>query len=128
MTHPIHPLTHLSLEVDLLFLDDCPLECEPMTQVISFYLDNQGIPHRKMIGSAQKDTAVIFPHCWIELIDGSVIDFRLRMWLQDSLLIPHGIFYPEKSGVQYLGGIYKAPPLALDEVKMLTDNKIMELL
>ncbi len=127
----MHNVTdYTELEAVLLFLDDCPLECEAMTQVISFYLEAKNIEHKKMIGSVEDyfENQVIFPHCWIELPTGVVIDFRLRMWIKDSPTVPHGIFEPMGSGLGYNGATYDAVSLDVDYVKLLTDYKITELL
>lgn len=117
------------LEGDLFFLDDCPLECEPMTQLISFYLTTKGIAHRKMIGLVKDlDRKVdVFPHCWIQLPCGAVIDFRLRMWINDSPAVPHGIFTPS-SQLVYTGDQYHSPPLDNEEALLLSDNKMAELI
>lgn len=120
----------LDLEVQLYHLDECPVECEGMTQLISLFLDQEGVPHKKMIGCAQtiNGNVAVFPHCWIELDNGIVIDFRLRMWLKDNLDIPHGIFRLEGSGIEYIGGPYDTPTISLELAQMMSDGKILDLL
>lgn len=118
------------LETELYHLEDCPVECEGMTQLISLFLEAKGIAHRKMIGCAQPidDNIAVFPHCWIELEDGRTIDFRLRMWMGDKPEVPHGVFFPERSGIEYIGGVYDQPTISLELAKMLSDDKILDLL
>lgn len=117
------------LEGDLFFLDDSPLECEPMTQLISFYLSSKGLTHTRMIGSVkdQRHQIEIFPHCWIQLPCGAVIDFRLRMWTSANADMPHGIFMPEPTHLCYVGDNYLAPALNYEEAILISEGRMLEL-
>jgi hypothetical protein len=45
---------------------------------------------------AEEISALEFsPHFWIDLPDGTRIDYRARMWLGDHDHIPHGVFDPQ---------------------------------
>lgn len=120
---------HSDLEVQLYHLDECFVECEGMTQLISFFLEREGIRHRKMIGCAQtvNDNIAVFPHCWIELEDNAIIDLRLRLWIDDPNT-PHGIFYSEESEIEYIGGPYDAETISLELARMMSDDKILDLM
>lgn len=89
----------VELEHALLPLEEAPVECDGMTYAISGLLRKAGIPHTPMCGIVQDVTAgaLVSPHCWIELPEGEVIDLRLRMWLGDDDLVPHGVFLPSAS-------------------------------
>lgn len=87
---------HQELELALLHLDDAKIECLDMSMTISRLLTDAGIWHTVKTGTAihNQNGDWVIPHTWIELEDGCVIDFRLRMWLGDYDSIPHGIFMP----------------------------------
>lgn len=114
------------LDVVLLALDDCDLECDGMTTVISHALGAAGIEHTSLCGFA-KDLAggdIVMPHCWIELEGGWIIDYRLRMWLGDHERIPHGVFHSENSGFEYQGHPMRAAGYSLTMLHELTDGQI----
>ncbi|WHQ45973.1 hypothetical protein [Alcaligenes faecalis] len=77
------------LHVNLQPLEDCDFECDGMTYAIATALERAGITHRRMVGHVwNPGQDVIDPHCWIELANGVVIDFRLRMWVGDDDAVP----------------------------------------
>lgn len=115
------------LDVALLYLDDCKLECDGMTYAISHLLSEAGISHRMMIGAVHDPLSgdSISPHCWIELRDHkAVIDYRLRYWLGDDDLIPHGVFCPDETGMVYQGDTLQRPPLTKPVLMMMTDDRL----
>lgn len=75
-------------------LDDCPLECDGMTRMISSILTKAGIVHDVLAGRVHMDGSarIVQPHLWIALRDDTVIDFRIRMWLGNQVEVPHGHF------------------------------------
>lgn len=77
-------------------LDDCPLECDGLTRVISLILSMAGIEHEVFVGKVEMDgsSRSVQPHLWIMLSDNTMIDFRIRMWLGDHVEVPHGHFDP----------------------------------
>lgn len=83
------------LEANLLIFDDLCLDCDGISDLISLYLDREGLSHRYLQGSVLDTLGgdLVSPHCWIE-IDGRVIDFRLRKWLEHDDRVPHGLFVP----------------------------------
>lgn len=116
------------IESALLYLDDCGLECDGMTHAISFLLNDAGIAHQRMIGAAIDlyGGGTVFPHCWIVLSPGLVIDFRLRMWLGDHEHIPHGIFDSDLQGISYRGEPQVGNAIPLPVLSLMTDGKINE--
>lgn len=117
------------LDVALLALDDCKLECDGMTYAINYLLSEAGIRHRMMIGAVYDPISgdSVSPHCWIELTDHKqVIDYRLRMWLGDSDLVPHGIFCPDLLGLEYTGDELQRPPLTWPVLMMMTDDRLAD--
>lgn len=77
-------------------LDSVPLECDGLTRAISILLQRERISHHVCIGALYvHDVGRVDPHWWIQLSDGSVCDFRARMWLGNEHSVPHGVFHPE---------------------------------
>ena len=68
------------------------LECDGATRVFAWLLKEAGIDHTIKIGTLEFDGEAILPHCWIELADGQIIDYKARMWLPDAEGVPHGVF------------------------------------
>lgn len=84
-------------------LDAAALECDGLSRVASALLHRERISHKIIVGSLDIDGVGRIPlHFWIAFDDGSVCDFRARMWLGDSQMVPHGVFMPVK------GQIYNA--------------------
>jgi hypothetical protein len=84
---------------------ECALECDGLTRVLAYLLQQAHIEHVVKIGNVS-DTqtgAKFAPHFWIDLPDGRRIDYRARMWLGDHEHIPHGVFEPDKYPVNYDG-------------------------
>ena len=50
----------------------------------------------------------IDPHFWIDLPDGSCIDYRARMWLGNEG-VPHGVFNPK----EFPDVVYTGEPIQL---------------
>jgi hypothetical protein len=104
------------------------LECDGATRVFSWLLKQNKVPHIIKFGrlevtrmnaqnEAKDDT--IYPHYWIELDDGLMIDFKARMWLGDDSKIPHGVFRPEEfPAALYVG----------EETKLLVTKTVFEVL
>lgn len=96
------------VEDQLIGLEELELDCNGITDLLSIRLDREGILHRRRVGRATRlnTQTHIFPHCWIELDDGSVIDVRLRKYFpyMDEDSVPHGIFTdPNSLGFEYVG-------------------------
>ncbi|MBX3232006.1 MAG: hypothetical protein KIT84_20180 [Labilithrix sp.] len=84
---------------------DLPLECDGMTRVLSFALREAGVPHVAKAGDLLVDGVRVVPiHFWIELSDGSLVDYRARMWSGEGDHVPHGVFRSEDCPrVEYRG-------------------------
>lgn len=87
-------------------LDALPLECDGMTRVISNLLLRDGVAHRACYGALRLQTGGIDLHCWIQLQDGVVCDYRARMWLGSDA--PHGVFVPEPMVIYEVHGEFDA--------------------
>ena len=72
-----------------------PLECDGLTRVLSYLLDQNKIHHRVMQGSVKVVDKNFRPHFWIELPDGHIVDYRARMWLGNKPNVPNGVFKPD---------------------------------
>jgi len=111
---------------DFSFLDEfdgCWLECNGMSRLIHWKLAKENIPHRFMVGRIASPYGYDGIHFWIQLMDGRVVDYRLRMWLGDRPDVPKGVFAPEEHReiVQYWGEEQDEPvlPDAVAEVLRL---------
>lgn len=94
-------------EIDLFLdrLDDMAgLECNAATDLLSYELERECVPHTRMCGSTKqcKSGEIIFPHCWIELADGQVLDVRLSRYFPYTDGVPHGRF-SKPEGYTYFG-------------------------
>ena len=72
-------------------LDGAAVECDGFVRLATTVLRHLGVPHRVMKGSVTGPLGQIPYHFWIE-IDGTICDYRARMWLGPDA--PHGIFAP----------------------------------
>ncbi|EOV0986130.1 hypothetical protein ACW6AV_003622 [Edwardsiella piscicida] len=121
---------HQELEAVLMTLDDCQIECDGMTRVISYLLNKAEIRHSCMYGFVQNEQTkdIVTPHFWIILEDGWLVDLRLRMWLGDNDTIPHGVFHPDNEP----NFLYQGEPvprdfnmtLGHDLLNVMTDGKL----
>lgn len=115
-----------TLEDYLMPLDPCKLECNGMTQVISYILTHNKIKHDMMIGKVEEchTGRVVFPHCWIRLDNGATIDFRLGYWFGDGTddddEIPHGVF-DRQDAYTYSGDLWQELPLPFFIMNSMTD-------
>ena len=101
---------HEEVDAILTPLDECEIQCEWMTWIISHLLDDANVKHSCMQGFVKHKSLnqVVVPHHWILLEDGWVIDFRLRMWLGDNEEIPHGLFHLDNEPlINYQGNSFK---------------------
>jgi hypothetical protein len=72
--------------------ENLPLECDGMTRVLSYVLDENHISHKTMQGRVEVDGEEFEPHWWIDLGNGTILDYRLRMWFGNKPSVPNGIF------------------------------------
>ncbi len=70
------------------------LDCNATTDLISYELERENIPHRRMCGSVVQSRSgeTVFPHCWIELASGELLDVRLQKYFPYTEDAPHGRF------------------------------------
>lgn len=120
-----HEQWHLDLERALTPLDGCALECDGMTNVISYLLRQHGIDHRVESGELQdtRSSKIVKPHLWVRLLSGRIIDFRARIWLGTAVGVPHGVFPAEAyEAVIYSGMPIQPAPLSAGLVWLLSDG------
>lgn len=72
--------------------DHMLLECDGLTRVLHYVLDQKEIPHIVYYGLISSKAGSM-PHYWIKLKDNRIVDYRARMWFGDQA--PHGIFNPD---------------------------------
>jgi len=102
--------------------DKLRLECDGLTRVLNYVLMDNKIKHTVYTGHVDyKGGKNHIPmHFWIELGDGRVVDYRLRMWLGKKRDVPHGVFKPsDYPDVQYKNK---------KKIPMATDRKMFDLL
>lgn len=117
------------LQANLQYLDDCRLECDGMTYAIASALQKANITHKRMVGHVywNPGQSVVDPHCWIELSEGAVIDFRLRLWLGDDDEVPHGIFKPDPLALRYVGQEQTTALPNQSVLDLMTDGRLSKL-
>ena len=91
-------VSHQKLADWLAPLDQLALECDGLSRVVAALLSREGIEYQAHQGTLQTPQGRIGLHCWVELPDGAIVDFRARMWLGKEA--PHGIFCPSEE-IQY---------------------------
>lgn len=97
------------------------LECDGLTQVLHRVLSDKNIQHTVNMGEViHKPTNSKIPvHYWIEIEDLR-IDYRLRMWLGETLDVPHGVFcIDSEKSVSYQGLPLDLPLLPLPVIGLL---------
>lgn len=119
---------HEELGMLLAALDDSPLECDGLTHAVSFVLHEAGIKHYCAMGFVKDaDTGnCVAPHVWIELTDGWIVDFRLRMWLGDEDRVPHGVFHPASNKTFQFHGEYRDRSSTINHrvLDMMTEGRL----
>lgn len=84
-----------TLQAWLAPLDTLPLECDGMSRVVSALLRRDSISHLVCAGSLEiGGVGSIALHWWVEVGDGTICDWRARMWLGGGIAVPHGVFEP----------------------------------
>ena len=72
--------------------DSPRLECDGSVRVFGWLLKQKHISYVINFGQLEVGHKKLWPHYWIELDNGLIIDYKARMWLGDEPNIPHGIF------------------------------------
>jgi len=70
------------------------LDCNAASDLISYELEREGVDHVRMCGSVVqvRSGEAVFPHCWIELANGQILDVRLQKYFPYDEDAPHGRF------------------------------------
>ncbi len=96
--------------------DPLPLECDGFTRVATYVLTRAGVPHDVYSGQVFVSGEHMPLHYWVILGDGTVVDYRLRMWFGEA---PHGVFEHNEDGpVIYVG----------KKIEMTTSQVIFDIL
>lgn len=111
----------------LLLVDEAPLECDGHTMMISNALVDACIPHERVLGTVRglQNKFCFYPHLWLNL-DGYIIDYRLRMWVNLSYgtsvsdTAPHGIFPANSDEMNYLYEKHQVSPAKLLDKDLLS--------
>ena len=94
------------------------LECDGMSRVVSYVLAQQGIKHKRVHGRAIKGKNIY--HEWVDLENGFIIDYRLRMWFGEN--VHHGYVAPDNtSGVIY-DPMSESPVVFNEELFLILTN------
>lgn len=80
--------------------DDCKVECDGFVRLSTSALQRYGIEHECFYGTVTVNGEQFAPHFWI-MVEGHVIDYRLRMWFGDDA--PHGVVDSDNESVSYDG-------------------------
>lgn len=88
---------NLNLQIENLLApyDSSPTECDGMTRICHTILAKNDLQHQTMIGVLLFRQREIKPHFWIDLPSGERIDYRARLWTENIVQVPHGVFYPD---------------------------------
>jgi hypothetical protein len=118
--HKVKVVKSFDLEVELAKFDSLPLECDGMSRVLSFKLNQMGVKHIVKQGQLLLDGVRVVPiHQWIELSDGRFVDYRARMWAGKGDDIPHGVF----NKADFKRMTYDGPQIPID-----ADEKLFKVL
>lgn len=102
-----------ALEQWLSPLDAAALECDGFSRVASTLLQREKVQHQTVVGSLDvKGVGRIPLHVWLAFDDGSICDFRARMWLGDAESVPHGVFFPGECQTYSVREIVNTAPLS----------------
>lgn len=121
------------LEIVLLGLDDCEVDCDGITWAVSHLLREAGIPHECRCGFVRDERRkdIVTPHLWVVLDGGWIVDLRLRKWLGDEDDIPHGVFHPDNEPrVSYRGTAIREREIERPDeslLDMMTDGVVFQL-
>lgn len=97
-------------------VDALALECDGLTRVISTLMQRDGIAHQVCVGSLTiSDVGMIPLHWWIVLSDGRICDYRARMWLGQSVEVPHGLFVPCQKQLYTISNMVEPADIRLSE-------------
>lgn len=94
------------------------LDSDGCVRVFAWLLKQANVEFTIKLGSVQLKRQTFYPHCWIELENGLIVDYRTHTWVPDA---PCGVFRPEDyAGVLYLPE--KEPDIVVTRTmfKMLT--------
>ncbi|MBU2952219.1 hypothetical protein [Marinobacter sp. F3R08] len=80
------------------------LDCNAAADLLSYELEREGVGHTRMCGSVvqARSGETVFPHCWIELPNGGILDVRLQKYFPYADDVPHGMFW-ETEAYRYTG-------------------------
>lgn len=110
-------------------LDSAGVECDGMARLITTRLQEHNVDHQVMVGSVALNDAVIPLHYWV-MVGELTVDYRARMWLGDSPLVPHGVFRQDACAARYTGSAVQmdALPPAVVSMLMIPTEKLMAML
>lgn len=109
------------IEMIALEISDLDIDCNGVSDLLSIQLERMSVTHTRMCGLAKhaRTGKRVFPHCWLELPSGHIIDVRLRKWLGESEDIPHGVFTNRKRSIKYQGDLDPRERMLMEEINEL---------
>lgn len=119
-------------DLDNIVLAMDELQTDPIiiTYLISHLLTRDSVFHQPRVGCVKcKSTGeLVYPHSWIELPGGWIIDLRLNQTFNTLDSYPHGIFEPSSyRNLQYFGMPLIVPEFELSELDEMTDSMFSKL-
>nr|QIB99774.1 hypothetical protein GIPvu1_18 [Proteus vulgaris] len=108
----------------VLAMDEVQTDPVILTYLISHLLTRNSVFHQPRVGCVKcKSTGeLVYPHSWIELPGGWVVDLRLNQAFNSLDSYPHGIFEPSSyRNLQYFGMPLTVPEFKPSELDEMTD-------
>ena len=126
VSHHLDEITIDDIECIALSLEDIEGDCDLISDTISHLLEIELVQHLRMTGMAiHKQTGErVYPHCWIELEGGQIVDVRLRRWLGDRDEIPHGIVHKNDSLIEYRGALDTRKRMSKKDIQLFSGYSI----
>lgn len=109
----------IELREILSYLDAAPVECDGMARLITTELQKRQIDHQVMVGTVTLNGNVIPLHYWV-MVGDLTVDYRARIWLGESDLVPHGIFRQDTCAARYQGEPIEMAALSPAVVAIMT--------
>ncbi len=111
------------VEIEMFALEssDLDIDCNGAADLMSLLLERMSVDHTRMCGLATHTRTGnrVFPHCWLELPGGFIVDVRLQKWLGDRDDIPHGVFDKSDCSIVYQGDLDPRERMSMEEIHEL---------
>ncbi|MBD2813235.1 hypothetical protein ID850_00335 [Xenorhabdus sp. Flor] len=108
----------------VLAMDELQADPIVLTYLVSHLLTSYLVFHQPSVGCVKcKNTGeLVYPHSWLELSGGWIVDLRLNQAFNTLDSYPHGIFDPSSCrNIQYFGMPLNVPKFELSEIDEITN-------